>query len=718
MTTSRSIAPSRAYRPDLDGLRALAILSVMLYHARVPHLTGGFTGVDIFFVLSGYLIGGQIYAELRGGKFSFARFYQRRAKRILPAFLAVLAFTLAAGMVLLSPAEAADLGRSALAAALSTSNILFWGTTNYFAGKSSLNPMLMTWSLGVEEQFYAVIPLLMLCLAHWRRRLILPAALFVCAVSFALACAELGTHPMFVFYLLPTRAWELGAGVALAIAEQDREKILFPSLLIQSTSLAGLGLLLAPIFLLSAQTPFPGPEALPSVLGATLLIATPTSWIHRAALSSKPLVFVGRISYSLYLWHWPLLALLHIEYGADPPRTARFAVTALAFAAAVVSYYLIEQPFRCTRSLPVPLLRRYAAACAIALAVCSAIWLSRGVPFRFPELARMEQAGALLASDPCLAGYGVDTLNLSPSCLQSSAPPQVAEVAVWGDSHSAALAPGLRAAALAQGYGFVQLGKASCAPFVEATHYTPRIPQLAAECTRFNARVLGLIGSDARIRLVILNADWAGYLYRDWQDGWLSPSLAHEQEIPTAADSSALFVESLGATIRALHGAGKRVILARDVPGFTADPVWRVRTERIPARRALARWLSISDAADMGSAPQATDPHIALANTLLDKAAAESSGVPRVDFNAALCDGHGECTYRNGDILFYIDSNHLSAAGALYAAGNLRFSQPTATDGSMHATAFATNGRSRAGGTREHYASANSAPVADRPASP
>ena len=222
MNANSSAAPGRAYRADIDGLRAVAILSVVLFHSGLLQLSGGFTGVDIFFVISGYLIGGQIWTGVSAGDFRYARFYQRRCKRILPAFYAVTLFTLGAGLLLLSPWDLGLLGRSAFAATLSASNILFWGTANYFAGASDRYPLLMTWSLGVEEQFYAVIPLLMVLLARLRRNLILPVVLAVCATSFLFACLEVARHPMLVFYTLPARAWELGVGVVLAILEVHR----------------------------------------------------------------------------------------------------------------------------------------------------------------------------------------------------------------------------------------------------------------------------------------------------------------------------------------------------------------------------------------------------------------------------------------------------------------------------------------------------------------
>ncbi|HEY1255042.1 MAG TPA: acyltransferase, partial [Terracidiphilus sp.] len=184
---SLSGTPQRGYRPDIDGLRAVAILSVVLYHAGVPVTSGGFTGVDIFFVISGFLIGGHINSELHSGSFSFLRFYQRRAKRILPAFYAVLAFTILAGLFLLSPHEFHFFAASAFAATLSLSNLFFLRyLEGYFRVRSDFHPMLMTWSLGVEEQFYAVIPLLMLLLARIRRNLIIPVIMVVCLLSFLL----------------------------------------------------------------------------------------------------------------------------------------------------------------------------------------------------------------------------------------------------------------------------------------------------------------------------------------------------------------------------------------------------------------------------------------------------------------------------------------------------------------------------------------------------
>lgn len=661
----RAYRPDHAYRPDIDGLRALAILSVVFYHGGTAWLPGGFTGVDIFFVLSGYLIGGHIYSELRAGDFSYLRFYQRRARRILPALFAVLAFTLLVAMLLLSPNEAAQLARDGCAATLSAANILFWGTANYFAGKSELNPLLMTWSLGVEEQFYAVIPVLMVLAARVRRGAILSATAAVCIASFACATVLAHRYPMMVFYLLPARAWELGAGVALAVRELGRSSKTPSKAVATIASCAGLALMIAPMFLLTAQTESRVPPASFSVLGTVLLIASPTSSINRRLLSLLPLTFIGRISYSWYLWHWPMLAYMHIVCGVHLPPAAPAVTIAASFGVSVLSWRFIEQPFRASRRAPVPLLIRYGIASAALLLVCGVVWRSGGVPQRFPALAAMETAGRALKSDPCLAGSTSDEPNLRPDCYGLSA--NGPSVALWGDSHSAALAPGLRAVAAARGFGFDQLGKASCPPLTGATHFIPRIPLLAAGCARFNRKVLDLIVSDRRIRIVVFTAVWSAPLNRTWVDGWLTADPPHAGEVPTADANSRLFVDSLTAVLRALEDGDKQVVVIEDVPSFEIDPLWRVRSARIPVRRRLAAWLGIQDAVDPGFAPPDANPNIAAANSLLRQTVAGVTGVQLVDLNPALCSTASECVYRSGDNLLYDDSSHLSTYGSIYA---------------------------------------------------
>ena len=705
MGLANSSTPSRFYRSDIDGLRAFAILSVVLYHAGLRWLPGGFTGVDMFFVISGYLIGGHIFSEARAGSFSYLRFYQRRAKRILPAFYAVLLFTVVAALLLLSPLEARQFGRSAFAAALSISNILFWHGARYFDTKSEFIPLLMTWSLGVEEQFYAIVPLLIVLLARLRRSLILPAIFAVCALSFLLAQHELTSQSeaafQAAFYLLPARAWELGIGVALAVTELSRKHRMWPKpqpqFVTQSLSTAGLAMMLAPILLLTAHSPFPGVAALPSVLGTAILIAAPASFINRRLLSLPPLAFVGRVSYSWYLWHWPLLAFVHIVNGSKLPPAVPLFTAAAAFPLAVGSYFFIEQPFRRSARSPIPLLLRYAVLSVAMLTVCACIWLSHGLPQRYSVLAQMEAANPSLASDPCLVEDDEDRPNLSPSCY--AAANSVSSIALWGDSHAAALAPGLRALAIAQGYGFVQFTKTSCLPLAGVMRYMPRIPAQASRCLNFNRKVLDLIRSDRRIRIVVLTGAWSGCLERTWEGGWLIADTSGQprntsripSRIPSLSALQALFIQSLAAQIESLRAAGKYVIVLEDVPNFSFDPLSRVRAAHIPARSALAIALGIGtelkiknsaapgidpkmdSSIDPGLAPNNGDASAdAITSASLHQAVPAQDGAELIALKSSFCLDTSRCAYRDGDRLLYFDSGHLTAYGASFALRNFR----------------------------------------------
>jgi peptidoglycan/LPS O-acetylase OafA/YrhL len=660
----------RSYRPDVDGLRSLAIMAVVLYHAGVPFLSGGFSGVDIFFVISGYLIGGHIFSELRCGTFSYMRFYQRRAKRILPAYYLIISATILASMLLLSPFEAAEVGRNALAATLSASNILFARGFGYFNAHSELNPLLMTWSLGVEEQFYLFIPLLMVVLMRLRRKWVLPAILFCCAISFSFAVLQLHAHPSRVFYMLPTRAWELGIGVALAVAQLTMKGFAIPASLSLLVSTTGVVLLATPMFLLGPATPFPGAAALPSVLGTTMLLASPTSWINEKVLCFPMLVFIGRISYSFYLWHWPLLTFGRIIYGDKMPAALTACVIACAFGAAAFSYRFVEQPFRRSLEAPRPLLIRYGAVGFALLAVSGFVWLSQGVAWRYPKLAKMEVSGLSLTQDHlCLAGYGQDKPNISSACYQVIA--NRPTIAVWGDSHSASLAPGLRAEAKAEEYGFIQLGKSACLPLVGAVRYLPEHATDVEKCRSFNQSVLELLQADRSVRTVFLAGVWSAPFHGTYADGWLTSGLAPEGKIPTSEASRKLLRNSLAGVIGCLQAAGKRVVVFEDVPNFEVDPLWKVRTAAIPFRRKLALALGAKGTEDTGFALPRDRALTLETNLVLQETIADLPNVQLIDLSPALCRTPDACAYRDGESLLYSDFQHLSAEGSTYVLGKV-----------------------------------------------
>jgi peptidoglycan/LPS O-acetylase OafA/YrhL len=660
MSSNTNESSRGMYRPDIDGLRAIAILSVVLYHAGVPVLPGGFTGVDIFFVISGYLIGGHIFSEIREGRFSFARFYQRRVKRILPAFYVVLCFTMAAGLFLLSPVELVDCSKSAIAAVLSASNVYFLRYSNYFQSSSALNPLLMTWSLAVEEQFYLVIPLLMLAVAKIRRGVLLPAILSICALSFWFAWHQVHIAPDRAFYLLPSRAWELGVGVAWAVGEAMLKRTIVRPRWARAASLCGMAAMLAPMFFLKSTMPFPGPSAVASVLGTALLIGCPSSWINRKILSMPWLVFVGRISYSWYLWHWPLMAFLRVASGGPLPPAAAAIAAALSFTLAVLCYYVIEQPFRKSKQAPAPLFLHYTGVGLALVVVLAFLWKDHGLPGRFPDM-NQEQA---TRDSNCMVDYGRSTPNFSALCY--AAQDRSPAVVLWGDSHSAALAPALKAEVESRGDRFIEFSKSSCLPLVGVAKFVPQHPSVVEECVEFNRIVLETILGDSRISTVILAGRWADPFLDGNVEPLLNVSLAREHRSPPTSDEANLFVDALSKNIAALEAAGKHVVVVNDIPNFDFDPLVSERTAHIPVRRTIASWMAQGNGTP-GLARASFVDAAARSDAALETIHSRFQNVELIDLKPMLCDDGGLCAYMHGGRMLYSDGQHLTPDGAFYA---------------------------------------------------
>ena len=380
------------HRADIDGLRAVAVVPVLLFHAGFPAFAGGFVGVDVFFVISGYLITSIILDETDAGRFSIVAFYERRIRRIFPALFAMLFASSILGALVLLPDDLKNLGQSSAAAALSASNFLFWHELGYFDVAAELKPLLHTWSLAVEEQFYVVFPiaLLLLLRAHKSGALLILAT--VALLSFVLA--EWGPSPM-AFYLAPARAWELLLGALLAtgaVPPPGRQWVR------DSLSLLGLGLIAWSVLALSSATPFPGMAALLPTLGAALVIHAGDGGQSLAGrvLGVRPLVLAGLISYSLYLWHWPLLVFARTYVGRELSMAETLAVLALSVAVAVASWRWIERPFRGSR----PILARpklfaaAGAAVSVTVAIGLGLHLAEGLPTRLPPDAARLAAGA------------------------------------------------------------------------------------------------------------------------------------------------------------------------------------------------------------------------------------------------------------------------------------------------------------------------------------
>lgn len=330
------------HRDDIDGLRAIAVLPILLFHAGVASMSGGFVGVDIFFVISGFLITNILGRDIAAGQFSIARFYRRRVVRIFPALVALLLVVLAAGSQVLLVNELRGLSESAAAAMGFVSNIYFWKDADYFAGAAEAKPLLHTWSLGVEEQFYIFYPLLLVLLRRWVPHRIGLVILAITLLSFALSIVVTIRAPSTAFYLLPTRAWELGAGALVALGITP--KLASPRRR-DLAAVTGLILVIAAVFTIEPGTLFPAPAAALPCVGAMLLIAYGEGAITQRLLAAPPVRWVGAISYSLYLWHWPLITFYRLRYGFTLTPSATLILVAASFAAAALSYYWIEQPF-------------------------------------------------------------------------------------------------------------------------------------------------------------------------------------------------------------------------------------------------------------------------------------------------------------------------------------------------------------------------------------
>lgn len=660
------------YRRDIDGLRAIAVLAVVFYHAGVSYFPGGFVGVDIFFVISGYLITKVIVGESLAGNYSVVSFYVRRARRILPASYLVLVAVLLLGVILLMPLEIIGLSESVLATSLFASNVLFWKQSGYFDISAELKPLLHTWSLAAEEQFYVLWPLILVFCSRrgWSIRQVIAVLL---ALSFALSCLLLSERPIAVFYLLPGRAWELLVGAWLATFKVD----VFKNQWLKSgLSVVGLGLLVASIFVLNKSLPFPAWNALYPCIGAALLIlAGEGALVNRYLLTWRPLVFVGLISYSLYLWHWPLLSYVRIvNLGQLPPAQAGIVVV-LSFVLAILSWRYVEKPFRRSgsNSSATSQLISYAL---FGLMLCMVAWsviYFKGFPSRIPAQSLAAQEAA---KDFNLA-RGICHLNMEQLSLpdaQTCANPRLSgernkTLAVWGDSHAEAMIPGIAVlSGLAEGV-LLQMTKTSCPPLIGVD--VVRAGRAYRECALFNDETIQMLRQHQEITTVVLAARWpvyaleTGFGVPEATLGAPTYSLVANRSDGTVETSSLVeFGAALDRTIDLLVRAGKKVIVVGAVPEMYFDVPGCV------ARKRMSVFLAENCGLDQG----AVAVRISAVNMEIE-AAAKRYEVAALYPDRVLCH-EGFCAVENpeGKILYY-DHNHLSTVGARYVFSRLRIKE-------------------------------------------
>lgn len=503
--------PHIEYRREIDGLRALAVLPVILFHAGFDAFSGGFVGVDVFFVISGYLITSIIIAERAAGTFSIAGFYERRARRILPALFLVMALCIPAAWLWLLPADMQDFAQSAAAVTVFSSNVLFWVTSGYFDSAAEMKPLLHTWSLGVEEQFYLFFPLVLVFL--WRFRLLLwPLAALA---SLALAQWAAQAWPVAAFFLLPTRAWELllGAMVALYLSAGRRPGSGAGADL---AAVLGLLLILYATFAFDAGTPFPGLPALLPTVGALLIIlcAGPGTWTGRM-LGTAPLVMIGLVSYSAYLWHQPLMAFARHRGGGEAGPWLLGALAALSLPLAWLSWKYVEAPFRRRQNFT----RRQVFGLALAGSAAFAAFglaghLTEGFkyPWRFRDATPEERAMV----EATLPGNIDHPLFFELRDRPFDATDPRPRVLLIGDSYGQDLAHAMQASGLLDRMQLStrQVIRECGNLFLEQSRFIEHVPASnRSECGRQR------IFEDETLRRRMLEADeiWLASAWQDWQ---------------------------------------------------------------------------------------------------------------------------------------------------------------------------------------------------------
>lgn len=657
------------HRDDIDALRALAVTLVILYHFGVSALGGGFVGVDIFFVISGFLIGGILDRELAEGRFSLVRFYERRVRRIFPALFVMLFAAAGAASLWFFPADFQRFAMSAGAAALFWSNIFFNATSGYWDVAASSKPLLHTWSLAVEEQFYLVFPLLLFAIRRWSVAWRLAALGVLAVLSFVASIWAVKASPTAAFYLAPYRFWEFVLGAGLAVAPLRVSRLAAPEVAAERPTkgapqhdgivryvgegLAALGLAMiaVSVFTLTPGSAFPGWGAVLPCLGAALLIAAgPDNAVSRA-LSWKPVVFVGLISYSLYLWHWPVWVFANHLLGRAPAPLEAAGLVALTFVLSVLSWKFVEQPFRQKGAVPrKPLFITAAVAMAAVCLFAGVAIETKGLPNRFD--AKVAAIVAQEAPPPAIKDrcFGVAPKDVSVSRLCGlGAAGQPASFILWGDSHAEAIEPPIAEIAKRHHRRGLFAGSPSCAPLVGVDRYD--VPT----CRTFNDRVLAMILRHKEITTVILEARWGknaqGTAYGNEGHGFVA--IGDDQgRSQKPSDNAAIFARGLKRTVDALRADGRQVLLVGPVPeiGWTVPQV-------------LAR-LAQEHREHVVVAPPAKKFYEREAAVLpLFYAMATEKGVSAVFPHDYLCKS-GRCAVRKNGIPLYKDEHHLSDYGA------------------------------------------------------
>lgn len=662
-----------AYRPDIDGLRALAVLLVVGFHAFPTVVKGGFIGVDVFFVISGFLISGIIFEKLDCGAFSFMEFYARRVRRIFPALLLVMAACFIFGWFAMLADEYKQFGKQLAAGAGFISNLILWQESGYFDSVAETKPLLHLWSLGIEEQFYMVWPVA-LWAAYRARVQRLALCLALIAASFALNAAFVHSNPVAAFYSPVTRFWELLAGSVVAYFATPAgraalaEKSLLRRVLAPSTgaagglqALIGFGLLAAAVATVTRENAFPGWWALLPVLGTCFILAAGSgARFNRVILSNRLLVWFGLISYPLYLWHWPLLVFARLaEYNGTPPWEIRLAAVALSVVLAWLTYIVVERPLRFGQHGTAKL----AVLCVLMLGVGLAgyndykrdgfaLRVANAKVALFAEILSPPQTR--ITDDSCQKLLGRQPVP-GAVCLAKSAHPAML---VMGDSH--AMAFNSAAVTGRSALDTVLLAGHGCLPFISYQNYGPQENRNAKKCYELTGEALAMAAAVESIKTVVLVSrgplyfSGHGFGMEESDARWRGWTVEPVRAMAPMSSQQA-FVNGYVEVSKRLLALGKKVVLVIDVPEFGINP------EVCIANRPVAfRNQSLPNCV-LGRA--VVDARQKEYRELVARIQAQAPGLLVYDTRGVFCDALTCASKDSGQVYFY-DNNHVNLSGS------------------------------------------------------
>jgi len=654
------------YRREVDGLRALAVIPVIFFHAGFQTFSGGFVGVDVFFVISGYLITSLILAEKQAGTFSLIRFYERRARRILPALFLVMFACLPLAWLWLLPEDMKSFSQSLVAVSAFSSNVHFWLQSGYFDTANELKPLIHTWSLAAEEQYYLLFPIFLLLTWRLGKRWIIAMLAAIAIISLAAAQWGSTSHPSATFYLLPTRGWELllGAFAAFYLFETDESATTNENAR-QAFSIIGLLLITYAVFAFNRQTPFPSFYALIPTIGTAfvILFATQQTLVGKL-LGTKPLVGIGLISYSAYLWHQPLFAFARHRLLDEPSTALLVALAAAALLLAYLSWKYVETPFRNRQRIERNKVFLLGASCSALFVGIGLVGdFDGGFSIRFDEktLAALLTKSAKLGDGGChLSG---DTYKLA-GCSKGAATNK-STIAIWGDSHASALVYELGKALAKRDLRVIQYTKNACP--VSLNLYTKMGSGQYTNCEKYTESVLDHLENNG-VDTVVTFSRWGVYVegtpFDNGEGGVEKDDFTHFRAANSAnklntpySNDAAEVIHSYESALASLLRLNKKIILVYPTP----EVGWNV-----PDR--LAKLLMYGDPQariQLTTAYQTFKKRNDLVNKSFD-AIRDDKNLVRIKPEEIFCNTYvkDRCIADLNGVPLYFDDDHMSNAGA------------------------------------------------------